>query len=531
MQSEATISSGKNTAGENARSEFDLASPYQPGKAESALRAKSARLQKDLAKARSIQGAIAKSDLLKNSNLGDVRHKRIEDLRAETNEAIARINSNPPTDPDHLVRLNIIHPTLKRSCDADLDLGMTTKEIKDALQVDRFNPDFGITCEETKQWREDLERPFFDMLDNAAAQRRKNDWIFRIGEEMEQSVKDGRYPFMITLTYARTNFPHCDPKTGKVIYESASDMWKKGREVQYYLDAIAREVCKEMEHPAFNRDDALHPRSYYLQKFAMQEHGQHETNDHIHMVVWLREIPSEWKQCPNRYIYDAAMRTHRRCLPLESFWKWGFCDAQYFRHINDIWSKLGFVVPLDKKTGKTIPIRPAHQAGGYFVKYLSKERKKWPHRAKVTRGLGMARIDSYIRRLNLREAQALTWRPPRYKEYHEISKLHCVPMGLIRYRAKLQVFYLQMMQGSIDPDQESTRRESVFSKMLSAVREGDKPFREDQPERYNWLSKFIRPPPDYSHERQLEAYTKFGEYFPPKPETAGERVSIPGGAF
>ena len=523
MQSEATTSSGKSTAGnETARAVLDLASPYTPGKAEKLLRSAANNLQRSLAKARSLQGVMAKSDLLKNTTTGDARQRQIEKIQRSTADEISRINDAGPENRDRLVLKNIIHPTLKRSCEANLGLGMTTQELKQALQVARFDPDFRDASEASKEHRERLEKPFLKMLSSGAAKSRQNDWTFRIGEEMEMAQKDGRYPFMVTLTYDRTMFPHKD-ENGDIIYESASDMWRQGREVQYFLDAVAREVCKEMGHPAFNRKDALHPRSYYLQKFAMQEHGHLGLNDHVHLVMWLREIPSSWKQCPNRFVVDPAMRKYRRCKPIESFWKWGFSQADYFRHINDIWSrKHNFATPIGLK------MRPACEAGGYFIKYISKEDKQWPHRVRATRGLGMARIDAYIRRLRISEAQALTWRPQDYETFFEISKIHCVPMGLVKARAKQQVFYLQMMQGSIDPGIETTRRESVYLKMIAAVRDGDRPDRKSPKWRYNWISRFLRPPPEYCPERQRQAFERLAIYFPPKEKPISPPVSVPG---
>jgi len=361
------------------------------------------------------------------------------------------------------------------------------------------------------------------MLESGSDKARKANWQWRIGEEAEQKQKEGFYPYMGTLTYDRTLFPYYgdnpDFSKGpiKPLYQSARDMWQQGRELQYYFDDIARTVCKELGHPAFNRKDALHPRSYYLVKFAIQEHGSKGTNDHMHYIMWLRAVPASWKSCPNHGIRNPEHRTRRMCKPLNSYWKFGFSQVDYFRSVGDIWSaKYGFVTPVDKK-GKPMKIRPPREAGGYFLKYLSKEKKEFSHRPKATRGIGLGRLNAYIERLDLKTAEALSWRPADYEKYFYLQLKTTVPIPFIRAKAKEQVFYLKYMLGQIDPVKEVQPAPPIYARMIKSVHAGESPHRGGSGEKYNWFSQFIDQPENYYHVAQVIAMNDLARYFPPRP--------------
>lgn len=452
----------------------------------------------------------------------DIRHKKINSLQSHIRLAITRINSESKIDDDLLVLHNDNHPLIDSS----------REQRREALEMEKSVEYISSNEALAKEHSDDIAA-FNAVMQKGTEGMRQQAWKFRIGEEMALRQSEGWYPFMGTLTVDPKLFPYYgtkdnkpDPANGKTepLYATIPDMWNKGRALQYHFDALAREVCRQMGHPAFNKKNRLHNRNWYLRRFSVLEHGQSREHHHVHYVAWLRAVPSSWTQDPNRGIRNPKARTHVTCKAAcghnrgekTRLWPFGRIQIDYFRTVGDIWStKHGFITPISSKTGEAIRIRPPQEAGGYFVKYLTKDKKEWNHRVKSTRSLGLDSLNEYIDKAPIEEVEVLSWRPPTYQTYMNIQALTRIPLAFVRARAKQQLFYLQYLQGQLDPNKESHLSENVYASMISAVKQGQRPDRKNGQDFYNWLSKFLELPENYNYDIFEDAYYRIGEQFPP----------------
>ena len=377
-----------------------------------------------------------------------------------------------------LVSRLLIYPSKlqKRGLNLDSDLDQR----KEALGIEKY-----------KKQPTDAEERLIKMMKYAQEDARKSNWQFRIAQETIQKQKEGWYPFFITLTI--------DP-----MKHDPEEFWKDPTNWQKYLRSLSKVVTDELGEDPFWQGK-YRPMSNYLTYAAVIEHGKSKKHHHLHALVWMREIPDEWKQCPNRRCVG-KYQVHNRCSGLETFWKHGRREVNYYRTIDDIWQKKhGFVLPL--KDGKPMKVAPAEYAGAYITKYLQKEHKQWKHRMKATRNLGMKKLKETIAKMSDKQVEALTWRAENPKLCHSLSLIHTVPLGLVRQEAKQRNFYNQYKR---PPEDWETKLMMIpikpFITMLRSVRDGVRPERMLFEEFYEWVSRCLPVQKGYCEDRLKEAH-------------------------
>lgn len=391
---------------------------------------------------------------------------------------------------DLLVLRSINYPPslLKLGIDQD-----TTYEEKKALLglITRKQPDT------------ENERRFIKFMENSAETANQGRWRFRIAEESIQKHKEGWYPFFITLTV--------DPK----IIDS-KEMWQSGKKWQSLVRRLSKIASDELGHPPFWKKTKEYPyRSItdYMTYASVIEHGKSREHHHLHALIWLKQIPSRWKQCPNRNVINPKHRIHNRCRELETYWDLGRCEVNYFRSIGDIYEiKHNFVIPL--KDGEPMKVAPAHAAGAYITKYMQKDHKEWQHRMKATRNLGMNRLKKVIASLPKNLARALTWRPETSQSCLSLNQIHTVPLGLVRSIARQQHFYNQYHANELDLTNLMMIKSKPYIRMQMSVRNGARPDRMPFPEFYDWVKQFLPVQRGYCDAQLYDAHEKLGEYFP-----------------
>ena len=348
-------------------------------------------------------------------------------------------------------------------------------------------------------------------LKDKALQSRKANWSWRISQEVDDKQRAGWYPFFITLTI--------DPRRVEKEYESTLAFWKEGREWRKWIRSLVNVVCEELGHPPAHkktRQFGYRPESDYVTYVGVIEHGKSREHHHAHVLVWMREIPSSWKQDPNRYVRDPKQRVNRECKPLSTMWKWslpGLSPANYFRTKGDVWSKLGHGYPIDSNTGRPVIVGGPRQAAAYVTKYLQKELKEWHHRVKATRNLGLHRLKVEIKKLEAETVEALTWRPQSSSHLHLVSLIHSVPIGLMRSIAKQVDFSNKLEQGRLVFRDLMSSNTQVYSKMLKSVQAGVRPDRMRSSEFYDWVCGHLGGQKGYCEKRMLEAHSNFKEKF------------------
>ena len=360
--------------------------------------------------------------------------------------------------------------------------------------------------------RSENEEKFLVDMAYKAQTMRKSNWSWRIAEEAEQMQEQGWHPFFVTLTV--------DPKR-----TDSETLWREGKAFRKYIRSLVNVVCEEMEHPPAHKKVIrkgkvvwdYRPESDYVKYCGVIEHGKSRQHNHGHFLIWLRRIPASWSHCPNYGINDPAKRTNNECLPMRTHWEWSDIDkspALYFRTVGDIWStKYNFVLPMDAKSGKPMKVSVPRVAGAYITKYLNKEHKEWNHRMKATRNLGMTRLKSLIRSMTNPVLEALTWRPPNSNLNHSMTRIHSVPLGLLRSEAKRQHYLLKFRQRQLTLKDLLRTNYGVFNRMLASVKDGARPDRMSSSDFFDWITRLLPAQQGFCKNRMIAAHVAVGKHF------------------
>jgi hypothetical protein len=392
---------------------------------------------------------------------------------------------------DYLARTILIYPPSLKA--VGLHEGQPLPERKNALGI------FPARMEETPATQE-----FQDMLATAGRAQIKSNWIWRIGQECLEKALEGWYGFFVTLTV--------DP--ARVADSEA--MWREGREFRKYIRRLARVAAKESGHAKAIQNGASC--ADFVQHVGVVEHGKSRHHHHMHLLIWMRDIPASWKVCPNRGIANARHRTHDWCRPMSTFWPNsvpGLGRAKFFRHEGDMWSRHGFALPYDPKKQRVVRIHHPEKAGLYIAKYMDKDDKVWTHRVKATRNLGMTRLRKILMQMHWKKVEALSWRPRTYSLSTTAQTIHTVPPGLLRLTAKQEIFCRKWANNTLDWETLLSESYDSFSAMLKSVRDGDRPKRMRSKEFYDWVTKHLREPVGYCEKRYRKALASLGVHFSP----------------
>lgn len=379
---------------------------------------------------------------------------------------------------------------------------MSAKEIDEYLHVEKavYEP------------FEDHERSVKSRVEKysreGADNRRKTVWTWRIAEEAEQRRKMGWYPFFVTLTL--------DPK--RVLH--TMEFWKEGKQLYLYIRKIAGIVAKVMGHKG--------PKSKYfagIENYVVWqghlEHGKSREHHHMHVMLWLRDVPSHWKIDPNAGITDKRKRNRTRCLELESLWKWqmqGIGHAKYWRSTDDVWKKHGFCTPVEMdKEGNAVPmkIRGIRAAGAYMVKYMTKDEREWNHRVRGTRKLGTARIEKFVKGADDWIIDQLAERPPQFDTSFAAQLKTSIPLFWVRQLVKDEQWHRQAKTGRKTLESHMADNNEIHANLIGKVYEGVRIERLTSEEKYELITECMPPPSAiYDAERYLAAVDELAKVIP-----------------
>lgn len=394
---------------------------------------------------------------------------------------------------DNLARKNLIYP--KCFSDRGLTLGMPYQDRKELLGLyDHYQ----MSPEEKR---------FQQFLETEQRKMRKANWEFRIGSHAEYMRDKEWFGFFVTLTV-------CPTRCRREGYQTSKDMWKHGKVFSRYIRRVADISAKACGHPsAISRGASAKDYVHYA---GVIEHGKSGDHHHMHLILWMRGIPSEWKRCPNRNIVRQEHRTKQTCWGLSTQWPLslpGIGVASYFRHEGDQWSKLGFATPM-AKNGQPMRINPAEKAGLYIAKYMEKEDKRWEHRIKATRGLGLDRLKQVLLKLHLSHLEALTHRIRNYSLNVSVQTTLSVPQGILRYVAKQIVFSIKWDLGLHNWESVLQENCDAYPRMLRSVKDGAEPHKMHSKAYYDWVTKHLPEPKGYCEHQIAEAYLQLIDHFP-----------------
>ena len=434
-------------------------------------------------------------------------------LSAEMRTNLALMEKSPVVTGAHLKKArddcalyleetNLIYPPSMRS--VGLFEGQPLPERKEALKVR------DSVIEETKETLE-----FQELLATGGRKQIRANWIWRIGQECVEKSLEGWYGFFVTLTV--------DPKR---VADSQS-MWAENREFRKYIRRLAKVSARACGMPSAIKNGASD--SDFVHHVGVIEHGKSREHHHMHLLIWMRDIPSYWKKCPNRSIRDPKFRTRKECIPMRTYWPHSadkLKPALYFRHEGDVWSRHGFCLPYDEKKQRVVKIHAPEKAGLYIAKYMDKEDKAWTHRVKATRNLGLTRLRKVLMQMHWKKIEALTWRPKTYSLNTLAMTIHTVPPGLLRLMAKQEDFCRKWARKALDFADLLQPSCDSFSLMLKSVRDGARPKRMPSKVFYEWVTEHLPDPPGYCEEKYKRAITSLGVHFAPVRHDTTEHLGI-----
>lgn len=373
---------------------------------------------------------------------------------------------------------------------AGLRPDMTFTERKQALGIQQGEP--------MTEAQADLCRIF----ETQGRKSRRANWIWRIGQEARSMSEQGWYGFFVTLTVDPMRCP------------DSAKLWQDGIEFRKYLRKLARLSAQCCGHGrAIQEGASIHE---YVRHVGVVEHGSSNHHHHMHVLIWLRGIPEKWKKCPNKSIRDPKARSNDWCRAMASYWPWalpGIGRAKYFRHEGDVWSRLGFCVPVSR-TGKPMSIRSPEAAGFYVAKYMEKEDKAWTHRVKATRNLGLETLKAMLGRMNLARLRPLAHRPRTYDLNISLQTIHTVPSGIIRSLAKQEIFCREWARGQQDWKAVLNERSDAFKRMLQSVKDGLNPRKMDSRQFFDWVTEHLPEPEGYCEKKLLRSHRLLAYEFP-----------------
>ena len=352
---------------------------------------------------------------------------------------------------------------------------------------------------QTKEVSHPNQIKFIQHLAAGAEKSRQHNWAWRIQQEEERLYHRGWYPFFITLTL--------DPTL-----VDRDEFWRGSNHFKNYIRSIARTAARACGHPPPHKKGPARPftcpDSEYVRYAASLEHGKSREHHHIHILLWMRNIPEAWKIDPNLGVSDANA-TYTQCWPLKAYWKYGFSQPCYFRTKNDLWTGLGFKMPVTIEG-----LKPVGKAGWYLTKYMQKGLKEWKHRMRATRGLGLTKLRDLLYHLPPETTEALSWRPQSSALNHSLSLTHSVPNGLLRSEAKRMTFFNQYLSGQLDLRRQMTPNYAPFIAMLRSVQNGARPDRMPSQQFYDFLTQHLPVQSGYCEKRLTEATVEISHRFP-----------------
>ncbi len=320
----------------------------------------------------------------------------------------------------------------------------------------------------------------------SAAKQRASNWKYRLRVAVSEAVGAGWYPMFGTYTVDPSWLPNwCNGDRDR--------LWRESPAWDRFVKKFKRSVAISCGYGA---KPCKWPRTMeFFQYFAVIEHGASGNHPHVH-VVWLcKNIPALWKNDPNINNRDNSARD----MPSASaLWPHGVQRKTCGLFVTGSWFKENWKIPIDEKSGKPITIGDAGAVAGYVAKYLTKgETKKWNHRVKATRGLGLMSLTRSLRDIkSLKLLLGLSARPPRYNLAMEMQSRTLCPLNLLRKMSKEVLLKRLHSSRSLQAfewirKRLTKSRGGFFINLMRSVRAGHKPWRMTPGQRYSYFCPML----------------------------------------
>ena len=408
-----------------------------------------------------------------------------------------------------------------------------TKQMAEWLHAARpAYESFGDDDESAARYTDRLEGLKKDLA-RSASEARQGEWRWRIAEEAKLRSALRWYPFFVTLTI--------DPAR----IDNDEKFWK-AKHVRDFIRKVTDKVTDALGHERIRHSGIK--QEEYVVWVGVLEHGASGVHHHMHILLWCREVPGAWKQDPNAG-RSPEWRTLDRCRQMETLWPWSSNQVrcQYFRSTGDVWSSLGFCIPVswDERAKRVVSkkVGPPEVAGAYITKYMTKkfateyDAPPWASRIRGTRGIGMQRFKEMIHAMSDEDIEQLAERPKKLADAIEAQMKTGVPIALLRKHIKEEKFYRSVNEGRLDPREHMAQSRTFLSSLTEKAIEGNRMSALSKGGRYSIMTETLeadRPLDDnrepinpFDKEKYMAAVDRVAEVFP-KPVQGVAIEPIPG---
>lgn len=318
-------------------------------------------------------------------------------------------------------------------------------------------------------------------------------WQWRVEQAVEECIQNQWYPLFATYTVGKDFMPKgCLTR---------DDLWIKTDAWDKFIKLMQREVAEACGYG--RKPEKWPPVSTFFQYYAVIEHGQTGLHPHCHCLFLLKDIPKLWKIDPNR---DCKARIQCDIPAASGLWPYGtqkrvqglFIVGSWF---SENWVPYHKLSKDGKRSKEPIKIGNAANVAGYIGKYMMKgDTKKWNHRVKATKSLGLKKLRQTISSVqSLGFLSMMAFKPSKYKDWMAIQvKTNC-PLHLVQKISRtVLVQRLISMSGPLAERYlmvHLTKRPNVFyTNLMKSVKNGRCPWRETSQQRYNWYSQIAGVP-------------------------------------
>lgn len=332
------------------------------------------------------------------------------------------------------------------------------------------------------------EKKAKEFLKQGADLSRARSWQYRLEVAIEEAIDDGWFAMFGTYTV--------DPKRLQDMgCLTRDELWQNTPAWDRFVKKFKTEVADAC---GFRRKPSKWPPGKtFFRYFAIIEHGASGDHPHVH-VVWLcRNIPPSWKVDPNR---NCPTRCQVDIPPASALWPHGIQCKTMALFIVGSWFAKNWVLPIDPVSLKPVQVGNAGAVAGYVAKYLAKGggTKKWFHRVKATKSLGLSRM---LRTLNktgsLRLLLTLATRPNRYPVSMKLQQSTSCPLGLLREKSRQELMRrlhsMKTQRATKFLRQEWTKkRDNFYTNFITSVKDGLRPWKMMPSPRYKCFTQMSR---------------------------------------
>lgn len=188
------------------------------------------------------------------------------------------------------------------------------------------------------------------LLIKAQAGSRRSYMLQRIHNQLQLAHRDGWFIIFDTLTL--------DPDRLRAFYDTPTALRDYFRSVGHRVLKAEGRSTKESHSDCY-------------QYLCVPEYGGKTGRLHFHAIHLMRTLPRNTRD-PN-FGRPSHSRTYRQIGSMLGMWKYGFTQPIGVRYAADAFSRLGWLWPVDKKTGEAVQSKPLIAIAHYVGKYISKQ--------------------------------------------------------------------------------------------------------------------------------------------------------------